>query len=567
MRPGDRASRSSRVTGSSGKTQHQGPARPGPRHRRADRRAGRLAQRRGRRAADGLPGDLRHPVPRRRDGGPGDRPRRVPHDDRAAGRRRRPQRRRRARRRVRLARGGRAGQGRARRGAAPQTGSPSSTPTTPTCARWRSRTARTRRHRRGRRSDADVRAVDVRLDAARPRDVHRRGDDRAAQRRDLGSPAAHHVGNALAVRRRRRSSCGMTLDAVVQPHCQTARPASRWRMEVHERADGVTVVNDAYNANPDSMRAALDGPARDRPGPGAPRTWAVLGEMLELGDRVARRARRAVGALGGRTSATDRLVVVGAGATLASPTAPRRCARAATEVDAGSPNADAAYDAPAVGAVARRRGAAQVQPRRGPALARRPTGRDRGRRRVKGCPHRRQRCRSSSRPCSAPRCSSGSSSSRATDSSSATTDRPRTTPSAARPPWAARSSSAPSLVAYVAAHLVTLQPPTVSGAARPVPHDRAGARRLPRRLHQDLQAAQPRACARRRSWSGRRSSASSSRSSRCSSRNEPVPHARLAVHLVRPRHAPRPGLRRHARRGHPVRHLGQHHRSPARPTG
>ena len=36
-----------------------------------------------------------------------------------------------------------------------------------------------------------------------------------------------------------------------------ARPASRWRMEVHERADGVTVVNDAYNANPDSMRAAL----------------------------------------------------------------------------------------------------------------------------------------------------------------------------------------------------------------------------------------------------------------------------------------------------------------------
>ena len=63
-------------------------------------------------------------------------------------------------------------------------------------------------------------------------------------------------------------------------------PASRWRMERTERADGVSIINDAYNANPDSMRAALvtlaelglpneDGVAR--------RTWAVLGEMLELG--------------------------------------------------------------------------------------------------------------------------------------------------------------------------------------------------------------------------------------------------------------------------------------------
>ncbi len=58
--------------------------------------------------------------------------------------------------------------------------------------------------------------------------------------------------------------------------------ASRWRMEVHDRPDGMVVVNDAYNANPDSMRAALEalvaiGRARGR------RTVAVLGEMLELG--------------------------------------------------------------------------------------------------------------------------------------------------------------------------------------------------------------------------------------------------------------------------------------------
>jgi UDP-N-acetylmuramoyl-tripeptide--D-alanyl-D-alanine ligase len=61
----------------------------------------------------------------------------------------------------------------------------------------------------------------------------------------------------------------------------SAAPVSRWRMEVAERADGVTVVNDAYNANPESMRAALEalvGLAGGR------RTWAVLGRMAELGE-------------------------------------------------------------------------------------------------------------------------------------------------------------------------------------------------------------------------------------------------------------------------------------------
>ena len=54
-------------------------------------------------------------------------------------------------------------------------------------------------------------------------------------------------------------------------------------MEVTERGDGVTVVNDAYNANPESMRAALRalavlGAGKTR------RTIAVLGPMAELGD-------------------------------------------------------------------------------------------------------------------------------------------------------------------------------------------------------------------------------------------------------------------------------------------
>ncbi|HWI43912.1 MAG TPA: UDP-N-acetylmuramoyl-tripeptide--D-alanyl-D-alanine ligase [Nocardioides sp.] len=69
-----------------------------------------------------------------------------------------------------------------------------------------------------------------------------------------------------------------------------AVPASRWRMELTERADGLVVVNDAYNANPESMRAALEAlvaigrgdPADD--GHRRRRTIAVLGEMKELGD-------------------------------------------------------------------------------------------------------------------------------------------------------------------------------------------------------------------------------------------------------------------------------------------
>ncbi len=56
--------------------------------------------------------------------------------------------------------------------------------------------------------------------------------------------------------------------------------AAGWR--VTERADGVTVVDDAYNANPDSVRAALAAlTAMARPR--GRRSWAVLGEMLELG--------------------------------------------------------------------------------------------------------------------------------------------------------------------------------------------------------------------------------------------------------------------------------------------
>ncbi|KGN40226.1 UDP-N-acetylmuramoyl-tripeptide--D-alanyl-D-alanine ligase [Knoellia aerolata] len=89
----------------------------------------------------------------------------------------------------------------------------------------------------------------------------------------------HHVGNALAVLAV-ALECGIPLEQAAST-VAGADVVSRWRMEVTERADGVTVVNDAYNANPDSMRAALA--ALESMGEGR-RTWAVLGSMLELGD-------------------------------------------------------------------------------------------------------------------------------------------------------------------------------------------------------------------------------------------------------------------------------------------
>lgn len=96
----------------------------------------------------------------------------------------------------------------------------------------------------------------------------------------------HHVGNAAAAAAAALCA-GMELPEVAAA-LSTAVPQSRWRMEISERADGVIVVNDAYNANPDSMLAALDTLARitrrrrtRQPGI---RSWAILGQMFELGE-------------------------------------------------------------------------------------------------------------------------------------------------------------------------------------------------------------------------------------------------------------------------------------------
>jgi UDP-N-acetylmuramoyl-tripeptide--D-alanyl-D-alanine ligase len=81
-------------------------------------------------------------------------------------------------------------------------------------------------------------------------------------------------------------------------------------MDVRTRADGVTVVNDAYNANPESVRAALKSlAAMARAGGGHRRTWAVLGMMGELGDAHVT-AHDEIGRLAVRLD-ISRLVVIG----------------------------------------------------------------------------------------------------------------------------------------------------------------------------------------------------------------------------------------------------------------
>jgi UDP-N-acetylmuramoyl-tripeptide--D-alanyl-D-alanine ligase len=132
----------------------------------------------------------------------------------------------------------------------------------------------------GEAASADVRAEAVSLDdLGRPGfTLLTRGETAAVQLRLVG---AHHVGNALAAAAV-ALECGMSVaDAALA--LSEAKAASRWRMEVTERPDGVVIINDAYNANPESMRAALKAlasVARSR----SARSFAVLGHMAELGE-------------------------------------------------------------------------------------------------------------------------------------------------------------------------------------------------------------------------------------------------------------------------------------------
>lgn len=130
-------------------------------------------------------------------------------------------------------------------------------------------------------TEADYYATEVELDAVARASFTMHTPNGSPQRVELGVFGAHQVGNALAA-----AAVGVELgvdEVTVAKALSSAHSVSVNRMDVNTRADGVTVINDAYNANPESMRAAIAAlgyTAAARPGV---RSVAVLGEMGELG--------------------------------------------------------------------------------------------------------------------------------------------------------------------------------------------------------------------------------------------------------------------------------------------
>ncbi len=126
----------------------------------------------------------------------------------------------------------------------------------------------------------------------------------------------HQVSNALCAAAV-ALECGASADQVAAALAD-AGPVSGHRMRVSTRADGVTVIDDAYNANPDSMRAGLQALSWiSRSGQaGRRRSWAVLGEMAELGEDAISEHDR-IGRLAVRLD-VSRLVVVGMGRSMSA---------------------------------------------------------------------------------------------------------------------------------------------------------------------------------------------------------------------------------------------------------
>jgi UDP-N-acetylmuramoyl-tripeptide--D-alanyl-D-alanine ligase len=154
----------------------------------------------------------------------------------------------------------------------------------------------------GRASDADIRADEVTLasDGCATFTIASAADRETVT---LAVPGEHMVSNALAA-----AATGVTLGVPLAACTEAlARAAvSPWRMETFTTAGGIRVVNDAYNANPESMAAALRA-ARWMAGEG--HLIAVLGTMAELGP-IASKEHERIGELAARIR-VDRLIAVG----------------------------------------------------------------------------------------------------------------------------------------------------------------------------------------------------------------------------------------------------------------
>jgi UDP-N-acetylmuramoyl-tripeptide--D-alanyl-D-alanine ligase len=154
----------------------------------------------------------------------------------------------------------------------------------------------------GTRARADVRAHDVSLDPQGRASFRMTADD-AEVAVQLAVPGEHMVSNALAA-----AAVGRALGVTIEDAALALSEArvSRWRMESFTTDAGVWVLNDAYNANPESTAAAIR-TARWMAGEG--RLIAVLGEMAELG-AISEEEHDRVGELAARIR-VDRLITVG----------------------------------------------------------------------------------------------------------------------------------------------------------------------------------------------------------------------------------------------------------------
>ncbi len=121
----------------------------------------------------------------------------------------------------------------------------------------------------------------------------------------------HHVYNALAALTV-AELVGVERSKAIQA-LEQMKLAEKWRMEMHVASNGVTVINDAYNSSPDSMRAALQTLAQLGRLSGK-KTVAVMGEMAELGAYSAHE-HDAIGRIAVRLN-LGQVVVVGKGAKL-----------------------------------------------------------------------------------------------------------------------------------------------------------------------------------------------------------------------------------------------------------
>jgi UDP-N-acetylmuramoyl-tripeptide--D-alanyl-D-alanine ligase len=156
----------------------------------------------------------------------------------------------------------------------------------------------------GEAADATVRGADVALDdRGRATYTLTTPEGRATVR--LRVAGRHQVGNSLLAAAVARAA-GMPLPELAAALSEVT-PASSRRMDVFDRLDGVTVIDDSYNANPASTAAALRALAAIGAGR---RRVAVLGYLAELGDQE-REGHRQVGQLAAELG-VDRLVVVGA---------------------------------------------------------------------------------------------------------------------------------------------------------------------------------------------------------------------------------------------------------------